>query len=79
MVSGSSGTASMAAILPLITAGVNANCLPRLRRALHAAVESLPAAERHVLGIHAFVSLDRADYDLIAERWRDADMVPPLA
>ena len=65
--------------LPLITAGVNANCVPRLRRALHAAVESLPAAERHVLGIHAFVSLDRADYDLIAERWRDADMVPPLA
>lgn len=65
--------------LPLITAGVNAGHVPALRRALHAAVESLTAAERNALCIHAFVSLDRADYELIAKRWRDADWVPPLA
>ena len=65
--------------LPLITAGVNVEMAPAIRRAIHAAVESLTAAVREALCIHAFVPLDRSDYDLITERWRDATGVPTLA
>lgn len=65
--------------LPLITAGARASDVPALRRALHAAVESLSDSEREAQCIHAFVPLDRSDYDLIAERWRGATDVAALA
>lgn len=65
--------------LPLVTAGANTAAVPVLRRALHAAIESLGDSEREAQCIHAFVPLDRSDYDLITERWRGPTDVPALA
>ena len=65
--------------LPLITAGVNAADVPALRRAIHAAVESLTESEREAQCVHGFVPFDRHDYDLITERWHGAAGVPALA
>lgn len=65
--------------LPLITAPANVDAIPAMQRALSAAVGSLSAAEREALHIHAFVPLERVDYDLISERWAAAAEVPALA